>query len=162
MGSDPRHRPTCQSSSHVVEVSHIQNRRRLVQMLAQGLSSSPKKKKTKFKLNHPKCTRNLPCKGLGTAKILKYSRLCIFICHLEGRKPALFKSFVHAKQIQDVLFQRTKVPQKPPIEPSHLGCTLISFLPEFKCIFIFHGNFYSVKNFSTHQEKNFNFSLFYT
>ena len=35
--------------SHVVAAPHIQNRGRLVQMLAQGQSSSPKKRKKKKK-----------------------------------------------------------------------------------------------------------------
>ena len=35
-GSDPGHRPTHCSSSHAVALSHIQNRGRLAQMLAQG------------------------------------------------------------------------------------------------------------------------------
>ena len=43
-GSDPRHRPTHDSSRHAVEASHIQNRGRLAQMLAQHQSSSAKKK----------------------------------------------------------------------------------------------------------------------
>ena len=44
-GSDPGHRATHCSSSHAVVASHIQNRGRVTQMLAQGQSSSPKKKK---------------------------------------------------------------------------------------------------------------------
>ena len=39
-GSDPRCGPTHHSLSHAVVVSHIQNRGRLAQMLAQGQSSS--------------------------------------------------------------------------------------------------------------------------
>ena len=35
------------SSGHAVVVSHMQNRERLTKMVAQGLSSSPKKKKYK-------------------------------------------------------------------------------------------------------------------
>ena len=42
--SDPRCRPTHCSPSHVVVASHIQMRGRLAQMLAQGQSSSPKKR----------------------------------------------------------------------------------------------------------------------
>ena len=42
-GSDPGHRPT-PLISHVVAATHTQNRRRLAQMLAQGKSSSAKKK----------------------------------------------------------------------------------------------------------------------
>ena len=41
---DPGHGPTHRSSNHVVVTSHKQNRGRLVQMLAQGQSSSSKKK----------------------------------------------------------------------------------------------------------------------
>ena len=44
-GSDPGHRPTHHSSSHAVAASHIQSGGRLVQMLAQGQSSSQKKGK---------------------------------------------------------------------------------------------------------------------
>ena len=49
MGLNPGCRPTNHSSSHAVVASHIQNRGRLAQMLAQGQSSSPKQtnKKTK-------------------------------------------------------------------------------------------------------------------
>ena len=43
-GSDLRHGPT-PLISHAVKASHIQNRGRLVQMLAQGKSSSQKKNK---------------------------------------------------------------------------------------------------------------------
>ena len=43
-GSKPECRHTHRSSSHAVAASHIQNRERLAQMLAQGRSSSPKKK----------------------------------------------------------------------------------------------------------------------
>ena len=42
---DLRHGPTQCSSDHAVAASHIQIRGRLAQMLAQGQSSSPKKKK---------------------------------------------------------------------------------------------------------------------
>ena len=45
MGLDPAHASTHRSSSHAVVASHIQNRGRLAQMLAQGHSFSPKKKK---------------------------------------------------------------------------------------------------------------------
>ena len=41
----PGRRPTHRSSSHAVVASHIQNRGRLAQMLAQGQSSSSKKRK---------------------------------------------------------------------------------------------------------------------
>ena len=43
-GSDSRHRHTHRSSSHAVVASHIQNKGRVAQMLAQGQSSSSKKK----------------------------------------------------------------------------------------------------------------------
>ena len=45
MGSDRRNGPTHGSSSYAVEASHIQNRGREAQMLAQGQSSSSKKRK---------------------------------------------------------------------------------------------------------------------
>ena len=44
LGSIPRHGPTPLGSSHIVAETHLQNRGRLVQMLAQGKSSSEKKK----------------------------------------------------------------------------------------------------------------------
>ena len=44
-GLDPRCRPTHCSSSHAVAASHIQNRGRLAQMLAQSQSSPRKKQK---------------------------------------------------------------------------------------------------------------------
>ena len=44
-GSDPRRGPTHCSSSHAVAVSHIQNKGRLAQMLAQQQSSSTEKRK---------------------------------------------------------------------------------------------------------------------
>ena len=43
-GLVPRHGPTPLSSGHAVVATHIQNRGRLAQMLAQGESSSGKKK----------------------------------------------------------------------------------------------------------------------
>ena len=46
MGSDPRCRPTHHTLSHAVIESHIQNRERLAQLLAQVQSSSPGKKTT--------------------------------------------------------------------------------------------------------------------
>ena len=49
-GSDPGHRPT-PLISHAVAMTHIQNRGRLVQMLAQGKSSKGKKKDTCMNLN---------------------------------------------------------------------------------------------------------------
>ena len=45
MSSDPRHGPKHHSLSHTVVASHIQNRGRLAQMLAQGQSFSSKKRK---------------------------------------------------------------------------------------------------------------------
>ena len=45
MGSDLRHRPIHRSSSHAVAATHIQNKGRLAQMLAQGQSSSSQKRK---------------------------------------------------------------------------------------------------------------------
>ena len=45
MDLDPRCRTTHCSSSHAVAVSHMQNRGRLAQMLAQSQSSSAKKKR---------------------------------------------------------------------------------------------------------------------
>ena len=44
-GCDPRHRPTHCSSGYAVVASHMQNRGRLAQILAQGHSSSTKSKK---------------------------------------------------------------------------------------------------------------------
>ena len=43
LGSVPGHRPTPLLSGHAVMATHIQNRGRLAQMLAQGKSSSAKK-----------------------------------------------------------------------------------------------------------------------
>ena len=43
--SDPACRPTHHSSHHAVAASHMQNRMRLAQMLAQGQSSSENKNK---------------------------------------------------------------------------------------------------------------------
>ena len=40
MGSAPRHRTTLLVGGHTIAVTHIQNRGRLAQMLAQGESSS--------------------------------------------------------------------------------------------------------------------------
>ena len=48
-GSDPRHWPT-PLISHVVVGTHIQNRGRLAQMLAQGQSTSPRKINLKNKI----------------------------------------------------------------------------------------------------------------
>ena len=45
LGSVPRHGPTPLLGSHAVAATHIQNRGRLAQMLAQGKSSSNKKRK---------------------------------------------------------------------------------------------------------------------
>ena len=53
LSSDPRCRCTPLVGGHAVAVTHIQNRERLAQMLAQGPSSPAKKKK-------PKITKN-PC-----------------------------------------------------------------------------------------------------
>ena len=47
MGSDPRHGPTHHSSSLTLAASHMQNRGRLAQVLAQQQSSSRKKKERK-------------------------------------------------------------------------------------------------------------------
>ena len=44
MGLDPGHGPSHRSSSHAAAVSHMQNGRRLAQILAQKQSYSPKKK----------------------------------------------------------------------------------------------------------------------
>ena len=44
LGLVPGHRPTPLVSDYVVAMTHIQNRGRLAQMLAQGKSSSAKKK----------------------------------------------------------------------------------------------------------------------
>ena len=49
MGLDPGRRPAHYLSSYAVAVSHIQNRGRLAQMLAQGQSSSRKKNPKKNK-----------------------------------------------------------------------------------------------------------------
>ena len=46
-GSVPRHGPRPLISSHAVAVTHVQNRGTLAQMLAQGESSSAKKRKKK-------------------------------------------------------------------------------------------------------------------
>ena len=50
MGSDPRCGPTHCSSNHAVEASHIQNKGRLAQILAQGQSSSPKQNKNEQRI----------------------------------------------------------------------------------------------------------------
>lgn len=85
-------------------------------------------------------------------RILKYSRSYTFIYNLWGiRKLCLL-------QIQGVLLTRAKTFQKLPIELSQLRYTLISFLSEFKCIFM---EIYTLKNFSTHQHKNFDYNLLY-
>ena len=47
-GLDPRCGPTHCSSSHAVVASHMQNRGRLAQMLAQGQSASLKEKKKRI------------------------------------------------------------------------------------------------------------------
>ena len=47
-GSVSRHGPTPLVNSHAVVATHIQNRGRVAQMLAQGKSSSVKKKKQSF------------------------------------------------------------------------------------------------------------------
>ena len=56
---DPGHRFTYHSSSHAVEVSHIENRGKLAQMLAQGQSSSPKmvpcRKRSRRAQRAPQC-----------------------------------------------------------------------------------------------------------
>ena len=85
-------------------------------------------------------------------RILKYSRSYAFTCNLWAIKKLCLL------QIQGVLLQRAKTFQKPPIELSQLRYTLISFLFEFKCIFM---EIYTLKNFSTHQRKNFDFNLLY-
>ena len=46
LGSVPRYGPTLLIGSHAMATTHIQNRGRLAQMLAQGKSSSGKKKKS--------------------------------------------------------------------------------------------------------------------
>ena len=51
VGSDLWHRPTHYSSSHAVEVTHIQNRGRLALMLAQGQCPSPKESPNKQNKN---------------------------------------------------------------------------------------------------------------
>ena len=56
-GSEPRHEPTYCSSSHVVAVPQIQNRGTLAQILAQGQSSSSKKRKI---VNRCQLRANLP------------------------------------------------------------------------------------------------------
>ena len=48
VGSDHGHGPTYHLSSHAVAASHIQNKGRLAQMLGQGQSASPKKRKRPF------------------------------------------------------------------------------------------------------------------
>ena len=57
MGLDPGCEPTHCSLSHAVVASHIQNRARLAQMLAQGQASLSKKRRTgnrcKFRANLP-------------------------------------------------------------------------------------------------------------
>lgn len=73
--------------------------------------------------------------------------------HLKGRKPLLLKRFVHAKPIQGVLFQRTKVLHKPPIDPPQLSRTLISVLPEFKCMFIIFMEIYTLVKISAHTNR---------
>ena len=45
LGLVPRWRPTPLGGGHAVVVTHIENRGRLAQMLAQGKSSSSKKRK---------------------------------------------------------------------------------------------------------------------
>lgn len=57
-----------------------------------------------------------------------------------------------------LLVTRAKTFQKLPIELSQLRYTLISFLSEFKCIFM---EIYTLKNFSTHQHKIFYYNLLY-
>ena len=47
LGSVPRRRPMSLVNSHAVVVTHIQNRGRLAQMLAQAKSSSAKEKERK-------------------------------------------------------------------------------------------------------------------
>ena len=51
MGSDTQYRPT-PLISHAAEASHIQSRGRLAQMLVQGESSSPGKKKEGKEILH--------------------------------------------------------------------------------------------------------------
>ena len=64
MGPDPGHRSTHGSLCHAVAVSHIQNRRRWAQMLAQGQPSSPKKKQRNL-MQHRVC---LMFKGIKSLK----------------------------------------------------------------------------------------------
>ena len=52
LGLVPGHRATPLIGSHAVAVTHIQNRGRLAQMLAQGKSSSGKIKKKKKEDSH--------------------------------------------------------------------------------------------------------------
>ena len=65
MGSDPRHRTAHRSPSHAVAASHIQNRGRWAQMLAQGQAPSRKKRIGMRRwlsaiLLHPKKPKKVP------------------------------------------------------------------------------------------------------
>ena len=61
-GSDSGCAPTHRSSSHAVVASHVQNRGRLTQMLAQGQSSLQRKQTNKQKLKPTPCP-HMPCVG---------------------------------------------------------------------------------------------------
>ena len=71
MGLDPGCTPTHHPSSHAVATFHVQKRRRLTQRLAQGQTSSPKKKGKKEK--HLE-------RSLKVAQLQLYKKIAIYLC----------------------------------------------------------------------------------
>ena len=107
MGSDPGHRPTHYLSNHAVVASHMQNRGRLAQMLAQEQSSSPERKQNKIKTE------------INITNEFSWAKTVFSFSFGSGRSPLTSYSTAYSIHSRDISLLLLYVPNRvpPPLYP---------------------------------------------